>query len=116
MNSSPDAVNITTTAPPKPKWGLSDRSGTIDYVINVPQTASSVKVQVPNGDLTIHGVRGDIVSASLENGRAMLRNCFSTQTIRIGTGGLDLMFDWAERREFTADAQIRSGNMRVLLP
>ena len=71
---------------------------------------------MPNGDLTIHGVRGDIVSASLENGRAMLRNCFSTQTIRIGTGGLDLMFDWAERREFTADAQIRSGNMRVLLP
>src|SRR5437588_1637873 len=29
-------VNVNTVAPAKPRWGLSDRSGTIDYIIDVP--------------------------------------------------------------------------------
>ena len=66
--------------------------------------------------MIVDGLRGEVVSASLENGRATLRNCFCDQTIRIGTGGLDLIFDWPEYHQFAVDAEIRAGNMRVLLP
>jgi hypothetical protein len=36
----PGSVSIETSFPPKPTWGLLDRSGTIEYTIVVPQTAN----------------------------------------------------------------------------
>src|SRR6266403_3205174 len=48
-------VNVNTITPAKPRWGLSDRSGTIDYIIDVPQTARIAAVDLPNGELVIDG-------------------------------------------------------------
>jgi hypothetical protein len=110
------SVSVTTASPPKPAWGWGDRSGTVDYLIELPQEANGVKVNVPNGELVIEGMRGGPVSASLDNGRASLRNCFCNQTLRVGRGGFDLIFDWAEERQLAVDARINDGNVRAFIP
>src|SRR5205807_8028697 len=32
-------VNVNTVAPAKPRWRLSDRSGTVEHIVDGPQTA-----------------------------------------------------------------------------
>src|SRR6266480_7914818 len=39
VDARQDSVNIETTSPPAPRHHFSDRSGTVEYTINVPQTA-----------------------------------------------------------------------------
>src|SRR5438552_15316386 len=39
VDARPDAVNIETMPPPTPRHRFSDRSGTVEYTINIPQTA-----------------------------------------------------------------------------
>ena len=111
-----DSVNINTVAPAKPRWAWSDRSGTVDYIINVPQTARITAVDLPNGELTIDGMRGAPISASLGNGRLTTRNCFCDQKVRVESGGMDIVFDWLEEKLVTIDAVINDGNVRALIP
>ncbi len=111
-----DSVNISTTALPKPRWGLSDRSGTVDYIINLPQHARIASLDIPNGELIIHGMRGAAINASLGNGRLISHNCFCDQKLRVQSGGLDLFFDWDEERPITIDGALVNGNARAVIP
>src|SRR5205814_8813192 len=111
-----DAVNVNTVAPPKPRWGLSDRSGTIDYIVNVPQTARIAAVDLPNGELVIDGMCGGPISASLGNGRLTTHNCFCDQKVSVGSGGVDIVFDWLEEKSLTIDAAVHDGNAHASIP
>ncbi|MBV9009701.1 MAG: hypothetical protein JO354_11140 [Verrucomicrobia bacterium] len=111
-----DAVTIATVGPSKPRWALTDHSGTIDYVINVPQRARLASVTVPNGELIIHGMRGAAIHASLGNGRLTAHNCFCDQQLRVQKGGLDLYFDWVEQQPIKIDAAVVNGNVRAIIP
>ena len=110
------SVNVNTVAPGKPRWAWSDRSGTVDYIINVPQTAGIATVDLPNGELTIDGMRGAPIAVSLGNGRLTTHNCFCDQKMRVESGGIDIVFDWLEEKRVTIDATINDGNGRVLIP
>src|SRR5207237_4843135 len=57
VDARPDAVNIETTPPPTPRHRFSDRSGTVEYTINIPQTARITRVELPNGELVMHVMR-----------------------------------------------------------
>src|SRR5207245_8429231 len=57
VDARQDAVNIETTPPPPPRHPFSDRSGTVEYTINVPQTARIARVALPHGELRIDGMR-----------------------------------------------------------
>ncbi len=49
VTTKPGSVSITTKFPPKPKWGLFDRSGTVDYTIVVPATATVSGLELDAG-------------------------------------------------------------------
>ena len=85
---------------------MSDRSGTIDYIIDVPQTARIAAVDLASGELVIDGMRGAGVSASLGNGRLTTHNCFCDQKVRVENGAADIVFDWLEEKPLTIDAAI----------
>ena len=111
-----DAV-IETAFPPKPEgWSTSDRSGTVEYLINVPQHCTIVKAELANGEIMIDGMRGPSVNAQVGNGRIHARNCFTAATYTLARGGMDIFYGWWERRAFSLKAEIASGNVRVAIP
>jgi hypothetical protein len=110
------SVNVNTVAPAKPRWAWSDRSGTVDYIINVPQAARIVMVNLPNGELVIDGMRGAPISGSVGNGRLTTHNCFCDQKVRVESGGVDIVFDWLEEKSVTIDVAVDDGNVRALIP
>src|SRR3954470_2834229 len=54
--ATPTSVAITTNFPPR-KNVLSDRSGTVDYIIVVPQTAKITQLELTNGEILVEGLR-----------------------------------------------------------
>src|SRR5207302_6060698 len=64
-----DAVSIETTPPPPRRHHFSDRSGTVEYIINVPQTARIARVELPHGELVIDGMRGPSMAGELGRGQ-----------------------------------------------
>ena len=116
VDARPDAVNIETTPPPQPRHRFSDRSGTVEYTINIPQTARIARVEMPNGELVIDGMRGASIAASLGRGQLAIHNCFCDQTIHVNQGGLNVFFDWMDERPFAIKAEIDDGNVLARLP
>jgi hypothetical protein len=116
VDARPDAINIETTSPPEPRHHFMDRSGTVEYIINLPQTARIAGVELPNGELVINGMRGSSITADLGTGQLATQNCFCDQTVRVKQGTLNVFFDWSERRPISIDAAIADGNARVRLP
>jgi hypothetical protein len=116
VNARQDAVEIETTPPPAPRHHFSDRSGTVEYTINIPQTARIGRVELPNGELVIDGMRGASIAANLGSGQLVTHNCFCDQTIRVNQGGLNIFFDWMEERPISIEAEIEDGNMSARLP
>ncbi len=116
ISVQPDSVSIETNFPPMPRWGLSDRSGTVDYTIIIPQTSNITRVELINGEVSIDGIRGGKVNASLTNGRLYEHNCFGNLRLMVNSGGLDLGYDWWEERSFSVDAKIAQGNARAFIP
>jgi hypothetical protein len=116
VDARPDAVSIETTPPPTPRHHFSDRSGTVEYTINIPQTARIARVEMPNGELVIDGMRGASIAASLGRGQLVIHNCFCDQTIRVIQGGLNVFFDWMDERPFAIEAEIDDGNVLARLP
>src|SRR5436309_15797631 len=68
VDARPDAVTVETTPPPTPSHHFSDRSGTVEYTINLPQTARIARVELPHGELVIDGISGHSLTASLRHG------------------------------------------------
>jgi hypothetical protein len=112
----PGLVTIDTTQPPKPKWGFSDRSGTVDYVIILPWYCDVQKVELETGELLVEGMRGNEVHARLGSGRMFGHNCFTDLHLWLGNGGLDVAYDWWESDRIALDSSINQGNTRVFIP
>jgi len=117
VDARPDVVNIETTPPPAPRHHFLDRSGTVEYTINIPQTARIARVELPNGNLVIDGMRGASIAANLGSGQLETHNCFCDQTIHVNQGALNVFFDWMEEeRPLSIEAGIENGNMMARLP
>src|SRR6266513_4681666 len=116
VDARQDSVNIETTSPPAPRHDFSDRSGTVEYTINVPQTARIVRVELPHGELVIDGMRGASIAADLGSGQLVTHNCFCDQTIHVNHGGLNVFFDWLEERPIAIEAVIEDGNALARIP
>ena len=116
VDARPDAVNIETTPPPTPPHPFSDHSGTVEYTINIPQNARIARVEMPNGELVIDGMRGASIAASLGRGQLVIHNCFCDQSIHVMRGRLNVFFDWMDERPFAIEAEIDDGNVLARLP
>ena len=116
VDARPDAINIETTSPPEPRHHFMDRSGTVEYSINLPQTTRIARVELPHGELVIKGMRGASITANLGTGQLVTQNCFCDQTIHVKQGTLNVFFDWSEKRPISIDATIADGNALARLP
>ena len=112
----PNSVSIDTLYPPKPKLGLADRSGTVDYTIVVPQTCAIPRLELSSGEILIEGMRGGEVNASLLNGRLFDHNCFGKHQLFVANGNMDVAYEWWEEFAFSVDAKIVNGNIRAFIP
>jgi len=110
------SVSITTKFPPRPKWGLFDRSGTVDYTVVVPATANILGLDLDAGEILVDGMRGQTTRARLGEGRMFARNCFTNSDLAIRRGNLILSYDWWEESNFSARANISQGNEWAYLP
>jgi hypothetical protein len=116
VTAQPGSVSVDTVYPPKPKLGLADRSGTVDYIIILPESATVSRADLATGEVLVEGMRGSKVNASLLNGRMFNHNCFGEHHLLVANGGLDIVFDWWEGQRFSVDARIVNGNLRALVP
>ena len=116
VSTKPGSVSITTKFPPRPKWGLFDRSGTVDYTVVVPATANILGLDLDAGEILVDGMRGATTHARLGEGRMFARNCFTNLNLGIRRGNLILSYDWWEKSTFTAEANLAQGNAWAYLP
>jgi len=116
VSTKPGFVSISTKFPPKSKWGLFDRSGTVDYTIVVPATASIAGLDLSAGEILVDGMRGATMHARLGEGRMFARNCFAKLDLAIRRGNLMVSYDWWEESKFSAEANVAQGNAWVYLP
>jgi hypothetical protein len=116
VSTKPGSVSITTKFPPRPKWGLFDRSGTVDYTVVVPATANISGLDLNAGEILVDGMRGQTTRARLGEGRMFARNCFTNLDLAIWRGNLILSYDWWEKSTFTAQANLAQGNAWAYLP
>jgi hypothetical protein len=109
-------VSIDTKFPPKPRWALFDRSGTVDYTIVVPATACIAQLRLVAGEVLVDGMRGPSVHAWLCDGRMLSHNCFSKIDLAMQRGNLSFSYDWWEHGTFSVHANIVQGNAWAFLP
>ena len=109
-------VSIDTKYPPKPRWALFDRSGTVDYTIVVPATASIAQLRLVAGEVLVDGMRGPSVHAWLCDGRMLSHNCFTKIDLALQRGNLSFSYDWWEHAPFSVHANIAQGNAWAFLP
>lgn len=116
VSAQPNSISINTTLPPAKTWSLSDRSGTVDYIIVVPQTTRIAQLELKNGEILVAGIETGYVHVNLGNGRLFVRNCFGDVQAREATGALIFIYDWWNPRKFFANAQIADGNLFAMIP
>jgi len=116
VSIQPGSVSINTKFLPKPKWSLSDRSGTVDYTIVIPATANLAHLELGAGEVLVDGMRGQRVLARLGRGRMFARNCFGNVALTLDRGTLTLAYDWWESGKLSTKANIERGNAWAFLP
>ena len=112
----PGSVSINTKFPPKPKWALSDRSGTVDYTIVIPATANLARLELEDGEVLVDGMRSRRMRARLGSGRMLAHNCFGNIALTLDRGTLILAYDWWEPGKFSIKANVARGNACGFLP
>lgn len=115
VKATRSSIAITTSFPPR-KNALSDRSGTVDYLIIVPPTVRITDLSLTNGELLVEGLRGGSANAHLVNGWLAGHNCFGDLNLTLENGRLDVAYDWWENNKFSVKASSTRGNVRALLP
>jgi hypothetical protein len=115
VKATPKNVAISTTFPPR-KNALSDRSGTVDYILVVPQTIKITRLDLVNGEVLVEGLREGSARAHLINGWLAGHNCFGDLELTVETGRLDVAYDWWENHKFTVKASSTRGSVRAILP
>ena len=117
ISVEPGLAQIDTIYPPLPRrWSLADRSGTVDYIIVIPQTCRLASVELANGEILIEGMRGPGVNARLNSGRLVGHNCFGDLNLAVVTGNLDLFFEWWEEEKSSVLGEVVNGNIFATLP
>ena len=116
VDSQLTETRITTTFPPSKKWSFSDRSGTVDYIIVLPTTCNISRARLKNGEIFVAGMDSGSVSATLENGRIFIKNCFGDVQTRAATGAIALSYEWWWTRKFKVEVQIDDGNLFAYIP
>lgn len=116
VSRTPSAASVITKLPPQPKWAFSDRSGTVDYTIVMPATASISALDLNAGEVLMDSMRGRELHARLGDGRIFARNCFTNLDVTMNRGTLTLSYDWWEKEKFSAQLNIGQGNAWVFLP
>ena len=116
VSTKSGAVSVTTKFPSKPKWGFSDRSGTVDYTIVIPETASISALELNAGEILLDSMRGSEVHARLNDGQTFARNCFTKLDLTMKRGTFTLTYDWWEQEKFSAQVNVGQGNAWVFLP
>lgn len=111
------ATKIDTIFPPKKEgWGFGDRSGTVDYIIVVPDSTRIRNLEVTNGEIAVDGLRGGSARARLITGRMFSHNCFCDLDFAVTRGRLDFFYDWWERQTFSVEGAVENGNINVYIP
>jgi hypothetical protein len=116
VSVQPGSVSINTKVPPKPRWALSDRSGTVDYTIVIPAAANVERLELANGEVLVDGMHGQRVRARLGSGRMFAHNCFGNVALTLDRGTFTLAYDWWEPGKFSIEANIGHGNTWAFLP
>jgi hypothetical protein len=116
VSVQPTSVSINVNLPPKPRWALFDRSGTVDCTIVVPATANISVLRLDAGEVLVDGMRGRSVHARLGDGRMFAHNCFANIDLALQRGNLTVSYDWWEPEKFSVQANITSGNTWAFLP
>jgi hypothetical protein len=116
VSVQPTTGSIRTKFPPKPRWALFDRSGTVDYTILLPATASISQLRLVAGEVVVDGMRGPSVHAWLGDGRMLAHNCFTRIDLALQRGNLTLSYDWWEHGTFSVHANIAQGSACAFLP
>jgi hypothetical protein len=111
-----DAMTIETSYPPAPKGLFEDRSGTVEYTILVPQNCVVSNLELSQGEISVQGLRGAGVDVCLTNGRMNVKNCFTPMRLTLGSGGIDVSFDWWENAAFALTAEIGKGDFGLRFP
>lgn len=108
-------VAIGTTFPPR-KNALSDRSGTVDYIVIVPQAIKITQLDLVNGEVTIEGLRDGGAKARVTNGWISAQDCFADLDLTVETGRLDVFYGWWEKHKFSVKGSSDRGIVRAFLP
>ena len=116
VSIQPGAVSITAKFPAQPKWALRDSSGTVDFTIVVPATASIAALDLNAGEVFLDSMRGPKVHARLGDGRIFAGNCFTNLNLAMNRGTLTLTYDWWLQEKFSAQVNVAQGNAWVFLP
>jgi hypothetical protein len=117
VKATPKSVAIETIMPPRRgRLGLSDRSGTVDYIVIVPQTVRITKLELANGEMLVAGLRGGSARAHLVNGLLTAHNCFGDVDFTIVNGRLEVVYDWWDKRRFSVKLSSSHGNIRAIIP
>jgi hypothetical protein len=112
-----NSISIETIYPSESGGTFSDRSGTVDYVIVVPQDATISKLDLTNGEVLIEEIRSKEAHAQLGNGRFLIHNCFGSLDAHLKTGNLTLLYEWwEEESDFSIRAVVDDGNASATLP
>ena len=115
VKATGNSVTINTTFPPR-KNAVSDRSGTVDYILVVPHTVKITQLDLTNGELLVEGLRGGSATAHLINGWLAAHNCFGDLDLNIVNGRLDVGYDWWENGAFSVKMSSTNANLRAFLP
>jgi Putative adhesin len=116
VSQQPDSISIQTIYPPDLGRTFSDRSGTVDYVIVVPQSARVSKLELGKGELLIEEMRSTELHAQLGSGRLFVHNCFGNVDANVRIGNVALAYEWWEHNKFSIHAAVDDGNVFAFLP
>jgi hypothetical protein len=114
--AQPSSFTIETKMRPTKKWSWSDRSGTVEYILVVPDTARITRLALTNGEILLAGMEGGSAQVELGNGRIFVRNCFADVRVTAATGALIVLYDWWTSHKFAVDVQIADGNLFAIIP
>ncbi len=116
VSAQPQSASIDTIFPSAKKWSRSDRSGTVDYIVTMPQRLKTVDLELVNGEITVDDLTEGNARVRVQNGRVSARNCFANLDYHAMNGAIDFYYDWWVPLQFSVKAAIPNGNIGVLLP
>lgn len=112
--TKPAELIVRTIMPPV-RGFFADRSGTVDYSLNVPETAHLI-LRLGDGEVSVQGLRGGRAEIELRNGRIFVTNCFAQVRARSVNGAMDLLNEWWENAPATIDFALQHGRIFARLP